>query len=213
MRWKRRLFESYEKSMNFKYDPEGAKEGLSFEVKEEKRGKTWILKKVLVPTLCSLAGVGIIFTSAHLMLQSASGDKNYGAAISSSDGNVANSMYTPKNDMVMPTYYPFTFSGMKLEFTYIKDINKLSFTCSSGLDVDCLTVKDNEVLLEFDKTNNSCLLENKKKTMKFTRYLLFKTTIQHLTFGDKDEHINKFKTHSFGFINYILGHPHLTSVM
>ena len=35
MRWKRRLFESYEKSMNFKYDPEGAKEGLSFEVKEE----------------------------------------------------------------------------------------------------------------------------------------------------------------------------------
>lgn len=163
MRWKRRLFESYEKSMNFKYDPEGAKEGLSFEVKEEKRGKTWILKKVLVPTLCSLAGVGIIFTSAHLMLQSASGDKNYGAVISSSDGNVANSMYTPKNDMVMPTYYPFTFSGMKLEFTYIKDINKLSFTCSSGLDVDCLTVKDNEVLLEFDKTNNSCLLENKKK--------------------------------------------------
>ena len=57
MRWKRRLFESYEKSMNFKYDSEGAKEGLSFEVKEEKRGKTWILKKVLVPTLCSLAGV------------------------------------------------------------------------------------------------------------------------------------------------------------
>lgn len=163
MRWKRRLFESYEKSMNFKYDPESAKEGLSFEVKEEKRGKTWILKKVLVPTLCSLAGVGIIFTSAHFMLQSASGEKNYGAAISSSGGNVANSMYTPKNDMAMPTYYPFTFSGMKLEFTYIKDINKLSFTCSSGLDVDCLVVKGNEVLLEFDKTNNSCLLENKKK--------------------------------------------------
>lgn len=75
MRWKRRLFESYEKSMNFKYDPESAKEGLSFEVKEEKRGKTWILKKVLVPTLCSLAGVGIIFTSAHFMLQSVSGEK------------------------------------------------------------------------------------------------------------------------------------------
>ena len=58
MRWKRRLFESYEKSMNFKYDPEGAKEGLSFEVKEEKRGKTWILKKVLVPTFFFFFGVG-----------------------------------------------------------------------------------------------------------------------------------------------------------
>ena len=40
MRWKRRLFESYEKSMNFKYETEGAKEGLPLEVKEEKRCKT-----------------------------------------------------------------------------------------------------------------------------------------------------------------------------
>ena len=162
MRWKRRLFESYEKNMNFKYDPEGAKEGLSFEVKEEKRGKAWILKKVLVPTLCSLAGVGIIFTSAHFMLQSASGDKNYGVANKSTNENVIGSMYTPKNDSVMPTTFPFEFSGLKLTFNYMKDDNFLSFTYSSTLDVDCLTVKDNGVKLEFDK-NHTCRLENKKR--------------------------------------------------
>lgn len=158
MRWKRKLFESYENSMNFKYDPEGAKEGLSFKVKEEKKSKTWILNKVLVPTLCSLAGIGIIFTSAHFMLQSASGDK---AAIESTNGNMAGSMYTPKNDMAQSTTFPFDFSGLKLTFNYIKEDNSLSFTHSSTLDVDCLTVKDNGVELEFDK-NNTCRLENKK---------------------------------------------------
>ena len=164
MRWKRRLFESYEKSMNFKYDPEGVKEGLSFKIKEEKKDRTWVLKKVLAPTLCSLAGVGIIFTSAHFIYRSSFNDKNYGAALSSSNGDMAtNSMYMPKNDLNKYSFYSFTFSGLKLEFTYAKDDNTLSFACSSQLDADCLVVKDNEVLLEFDKTNNTCRLENKKR--------------------------------------------------
>ncbi len=150
MRWKNKIKASYEKSMNFKYEPLKAKEGLSFSVKE-KRGNV-MLKKVLIPTFCSLAGIGIAI-GTYFTVQSASTNNDM---IQEKSYNTFS-----RFDMTEDYSYAFNVEGETLNFQYHPNTNFLAVEFSVALNADNLTVKDEEEALDFDSVNSGYLLVSK----------------------------------------------------
>lgn len=150
MRWKNKIKASYEKSMNFKYEPLKAKEGLSFAVKE-KRPNT-MLKKVLIPTFCSLAGIGIAL-GTYFSIQGASANKDM----------VQDRSYNTfsKFDMTDDYSYAFCVEGETLNFQYHPKTNFLAIEFSDALNADNLTVKDEDEKLDFDSVNCGYVLVTK----------------------------------------------------
>ncbi len=132
MRWKRKISKSYEKSMNFKYDLAKAKEGLSFAVKEKKPNH--MFRKVLVPVLCSVSGVGIILTS-YFVIQNA--NSNNDMAQEKSYNTLSR---FDRNDEY---FYGFTIEGNTLAFQYYPKRSFLAVEFAPTLDATNLTVKDN----------------------------------------------------------------------
>ncbi len=129
--------------MNFKYEPEKAKEGLSFAVKEKQDNH--MLRKVLVPVLCSVSGLGIALTSYFVVRSSSQNkdmaqEKSYNT-LSKLDGDTNN--YT----------YSFTVEGKNLDFRYHPNDHLLTVDFSSSLTVDGLTVKDEDEKLDYDSVD------------------------------------------------------------
>lgn len=132
MRWKRKISESYEKSMNFKYDLAKAKEGLSFAVKEKKPNH--MLRKVLVPVLCSVSGVGIILTS-YFVIQNANSSKDMAQEKSYNT--------LSRFDQNDEYFYGFAIEGNTLAFQYYPKKSFLAVEFAPALDAANLSVKDN----------------------------------------------------------------------
>ncbi len=150
MRWKRKISEAYEKSMNFKYDLAKAKEGLTFAVKEKKPNH--MLRKVLVPVLCSVSGVGIILTSYFVI-------QNSGANKDMAQEKSYNTL--SRFDQNDEYFYGFAVEGNTLCFQYYPKRSFLAVEFASALDVMNLTVKDNGEETKYDSVECGYTLDTK----------------------------------------------------